>query len=475
MKRVALIVMTTLSCGFFMGCGSLNTASEPQANAVKVAAGADVMTKPPEDIVAAAVEAKPESLEETAATVEAIAEKPQVFAPGAFENPKVCAPCHSDIYDAWSHSMHANAWENKWYQPDLLLAHQETEGATDLLCGACHAPIAARTGLLPPVDGSKFDATSRRGISCDFCHTVSGVSQMSNMGHVSEPGKVKRGPRGDGRSLHHEVNYSEIHTKADFCGSCHMVIHPATGVHIIDTWDDWKNNDYGKQDIRCQDCHMTPTPGISKSPGRASLMGKRRDNIAFHGFIGGSSYVQDQLGNPQQAEMSREFLRAAAEVKLAEKVTDDGTLELTVDVHNVGAGHKIPTGTTYIRIMWLQVEVVDNAGKLVYSSGHIDDKNHVDPDAVFFRVLFRDAEGNLTGKSWRAHGIGYDRRIPAKGKDSETYRIQLPGKGEYQVKTRLMYRSVAQESLDEIFERTGEVLPPVVSVEMAAAQTRVSF
>ncbi|MDG5468702.1 multiheme c-type cytochrome [Deltaproteobacteria bacterium IMCC39524] len=413
--------------------------------------------------------------EAVATADETKAATPQLFKPGAFEDPKVCSTCHRDIYNEWSKSMHAYAWEDKWYQPDFLLAHQQTDGATDVLCGACHAPIAARTGLLPPADGSKFDAASLRGISCDFCHTVSGVSNMYNMGHVSAPGNVKIGPRGDGKSLYHKVKNTKIHTQADFCGSCHMVIHPATGTHIIDTWDDWKNNEYGKQGIRCQDCHMTPTPGITKSPGRAALMGKPRENLAFHGFIGGSSYAQDEMGNHEQAELSREFLRAAAEVKLAEKITDDGTLELTVDVHNVGAGHKIPTGTTYIRIMWLQIEVVDSEGKLVYSSGMVDDKNYVDPNAVFFRVLFKDAEGNLTGKSWQAHGIGYDRRIPAKGKDCETYRIALPGKGDYKVTSRLMYRSMTQASLDAIFEQTGEALPPVVSVEMAAAQAKVKF
>ncbi len=447
MKHLALLVMSVLPFTFFIGCGDINTTKEqPAANAGK-----------------------------DAAAVETTSEKPGLHEPGAFEDPTVCSHCHREICEEWSRSMHANAWTDKWYQPDYIQAHQETDGATDLLCGACHAPIAARTGQLPPADGSKFDATSRRGISCDFCHTVTGIEQMYNMGHVSTPGNVKNGPRGDGKSLYHEVKYSELHTKAEFCGSCHMVIHPTTGVHIIDTWDDWKNNEYGKQGVTCQDCHMTPTPGVGKNPGRSALMGKKRENRAFHGFIGGSSYVQDELGNHKQAEMSREFLRAAAEVKLADNVMDDGTLELKVDVHNVGAGHKIPTGTTYIRIMWLQVEVTDSAGKVVYSSGHIDNKNHVDPDAVFFRVLFRDAEGNLTGKSWRAHGIGYDRRIPANGMDSETYRIALPGKGEYKATTRLMYRSMTQQSLDDIAKRTGETLPPVVSVEMAAAQTTVKL
>ncbi len=447
MKKIAVVGILTLPFSMFMGCGTYTTTGDaPPASALK-----------------AAVEA------------ETASDKPQLFKPGAFEDPRACSACHRDIYEEWLHSRHAKAWENKWYQPDYLLAHEETDGLTDVLCGACHAPIAARTGLLPPADGSRFDATSRQGISCDFCHTVSGVENMYNMGHVSEPGNVKQGPRGDGWSLHHEVKYNEIYTKAEFCGSCHMVIHPVTGVHIIDTWEDWKNNEYGKQGIRCQDCHMTPGPGVSKTPGRAALMGKSRDNLAFHGFVGGSSYIQDALGNTEQAELSREFLRAAAEVTVADNVTDEGTLELTVDVHNVGAGHKIPTGTTYIRIMWLQVEVAGQDGSVVYSSGHVDEKNHVDPDAVFFRVLFRDAEGNLTGKSWRAHGIGYDRRIPAKGKDSETYRIPLPGKGEYKVSARLMYRSFTQKSLDEIYERTGETLPPVESVEMASVQTTVSY
>jgi hypothetical protein len=455
-KYLVALVTSIFLFNFFMGCTVVPVQDVEDA------------------VVAVAVEDPPESSEkDPTAEVEDI--MPQIFEPGSFEDPKTCSTCHRDIYNEWSKSMHANAWDNKWYQPDYILAHQQTGGATDLLCGACHAPIAARTGLLPPADGSQFDATSRRGISCDFCHTVSSVGQMFNMGHISTPGPVKRGPRGDGRSLYHEVKFTEIHTKADFCGSCHMVIHPATGTHIIDTWNDWENNEYGRQGIRCQDCHMTPTPGVTKRPGRAALLGKKRENLAFHGFIGGSSYVQDELGNKEQAEMSREFLRAVAEIELANNITDDGTLELTVNVHNVGAGHKIPTGTTYIRFMWLQVEVVDSAGKRVYSSGHIDDKNHVDPNAVFFRVLFKDAEGNLTGKSWQAHGIGYDRRIPAKGKDSETYRIPLSDNGEYQVTSRLMYRSMTQNSLDEVYKRTGQRLPPVVSVEMAAAQTNVSY
>jgi hypothetical protein len=399
----------------------------------------------------------------------------QLFAAGAFEDPQICAGCHDEIHQAWSNSMHAHAWENKWYRMDYQLAHEETDGATDMLCGACHAPIAARTGQLPPHDGSRFDEISMQGVSCDFCHTVSGMERLYNMGHVSSPGPLKRGPRGDGESPYHEVRYSELHTRAEFCGSCHNARNPATGLYLINTYEDWQSNDYGRQGIRCQDCHMTPTPGIGKNPGRSASMGPEREQVAFHGFIGGSSYAQSYLGHQEQAQMSREFLQAAAVVELAEQVTDDGTLMLTVDVRNVGAGHKIPTGVTYIRKMWLHVEVMDDKGKIVYSSGHINENNHVDPDAVFFRLLFVDEKGELTEKSWRARSIGYDRRIAANGSEREVYRIGLPARGEYTVNARLMYRSFSQATMDRFHQTAGEPLPPVESVEMARETAAVRY
>jgi len=79
------------------------------------------------------------------------------------------------------------------------------------------------------------------------------------------------------------------------------------------------------------------------------------------------------------------------------------------------------------------------------------------------------------GKSWQAYGIGCDRRIPAKGIDTETYYIPLPARGEYQAAARLMYRSMTQESLDQIFRRNVELLPPVASVEMSATKTTAGF
>lgn len=393
----------------------------------------------------------------------------QQFSPGSFEDPGACIACHYDIYEQWSRSMHAYAWENTWYQDDYQLAHRETDGATDVFCAACHAPIAARTGQLPPHDGSQFDATSKRGISCDFCHTVTGIEQTYNMGHVSEPGPMKYANRGDGKSPYHGVVYSKTHTDAVFCGSCHNVKHPVTDVAVIDTYDDWLSGPYAEQGITCQNCHMTPTPGVGSNPGKSSPIGQERDNVAVHSFAGGSVIAQRNMGNDHQAKLAEDMLKAAARLSLEPKVTAD-QLALTVHVDNVGAGHKIPTGVTYIRKMWLEVQVVDEQGAVVFSSGLVDKKNHVDPDAVFYRLLFKDSDGNLTGKSWRAVAIGYDRRIPAQGRDTETYSIELPAAGSYRADVRLMYRSLSQDTLDF---HEGDNSEKIESIEMATASVAI--
>ncbi len=117
--------------------------------------------------------------------------------------------------------------------------------------------------------------------------------------------------------------------------------------------------------------------------------------------------------------------------------------------------------------MWLEVQVIDDQGAVVFSSGLVNDKNHVDPDAVFYRLLFKDSDGNLTGKSWRAVAIGYDRRIPALGRDSETYSIELPVTGgSYRADVRLMYRSLSQDTLDF---HDGDDSEKIESIEMAKA------
>lgn len=391
----------------------------------------------------------------------------ELFEAGAFEDPDTCAGCHQDIFSAWSTSKHRYAWQDPFYQPDYLQASRETDGFTDVFCGECHAPVAKRTGQLPPPDGSEFDQTSEKGISCDYCHTVSEVEEAVNVGAVSDPGEVKRGPKGDGQSPYHEIEFSEPHTSSEFCGACHNVVHPATGAVVIDTYDDWKQGPYAQEGVSCQDCHMTPGPGVEKNPGRSSAMGEEREHVATHYFSGGSVFFQDREGNEKQAELARQRLEAAAELEAEADWTENG-LELLARVKNVGAGHKIPTGVTYIRKMWLEVTALDASGDTIYEYGHAKENNHIQPDTRFYRKVFRDGQGNLTSKSWRAEEVARDRRVPAKGQDEQRFEITADG-DELQLIVRLMYRSMSQEAANDL-DIAGLEVP---SIEMARTELEV--
>ena len=392
------------------------------------------------------------------------------FEAGAFENPRNCVGCHRDIYAAWSQSMHRFAWGNAFYQPDYLQASEDTGGLTNIFCGECHTPTGVRTGQLPPPDGSLMDDTSVQGVSCDYCHTVQEVVEPVNVRTISDPGRVKRGPRGDGRSPYHQVLYSEIHTREAFCGACHNVIHPTSGTVVIDTYNDWQGGPYAAQGIRCQDCHMTPGPGVEKNPGKSSPLGQTRDHVATHSFSGGSVFFHEQFGNDKGAELARQMLTAAAELEIEFTRSENG-VELLTRIKNVGAGHKIPTGVTYIRKMWLEVTAVNAAGEVLYRSGHIVEGNHVDPEAVLYQKMFRDAQGNLTSKSWLAEEIAYDRRIPAQGYDEQVFQIPTgPGDDQAHISVRLLYRSMSQEFANKL----GILGIEVPAIEMTRAEVTVN-
>jgi hypothetical protein len=197
-------------------------------------------------------------------------------------------------------------------------------------------------------------------------------------------------------------------------------------------------------------------------------MGKDREHVATHYFVGGSSWQLSRRGYTEHARMAEENLRAAARLNLGAIRTEDG-LELTVNVKNVGAGHKIPTGVTYIREIWLEVTVKNEQGAIVFQSGHTDGYNHVDPNAVYFRKLFRDKDGNLTNKSWLAEEIAVDRRIPAGGTETEIYRIQAEGRA-FTAVVRLLYRSTSQAAVDAHYPGQGLRVP---SIEMARDEVTI--
>ncbi len=393
-----------------------------------------------------------------------------------YTDPEVCAGCHSDIYAQWNGSMHSAAHRDPVYQKLFLKASRETNTTFDDFCTRCHAPLAALTGETPSADNYQVSETAKKGISCDFCHTVNASTGIGNGAFTSSPGKVKWGPLNDSNySTFHATAYSDLQTRGEFCGMCHNVRHPFNGLVLENTYTEWKESPYNET-TPCQACHMTP--GVTKfmqNPGRAAAGAPIREHIYTHYFVGGNAMLPGLLGSPEHERLAEERLRSAARVDIEDiEIINNETVNMNVRVSNTGAGHKIPTGLTEARQIWLEVEVRDKEGNPVFSSGKMDEGGYVDQNAVIFHTVFGDSNGNPTEKVWLAEKILTDNRIPPKGYSMENYNFNIPqnARGPITIHVKLNYMSASQELSDLLFEK-GRVKPPVVVMASANATLNV--
>ncbi len=408
-------------------------------------------------------------------------------AAGAYEDPTVCGGCHSEIYEQWNGSMHSNSWKDPVFQKLYAMAGKETNGLLNVFCARCHTPIGVLSGEVSYGDNSKISEISRKGVQCDFCHTVNASAGVGNGAFVSSPGKIKRGPLKDSMSPSHETAYSDLHTRSEFCGMCHDVTNPINEKPLERTYTEWKESPYNTGDpkttIYCQDCHMRQKPGLAATgatertniPGKDATGGPEREHIYTHYFAGGNALMPGILGSGDHNRLAIERLQNAAKVEIItpEKVKAGEMATVQVKVTNTGAGHKLPTGLTEAREMWLSVSVKDEKGTEIFRSGALDKDGNVDSKSVIYRTVLGDPSGNPTLKSWTADHVISDTRIPPKGYSVEKYDFHLPEgvEGQLAIEVKLYYHSASQELSDLLFGKGGVDVP---EIEMTGATAKLN-
>ena len=375
----------------------------------------------------------------------------------AFQPADVCGSCHEALYAQFQGSMHAQAAVDPLYLYELRLADEQTEGGMGTFCLKCHSPIGDALGETAPpggaTDGSTLSEIAKQGVTCDFCHTVSGKApgRLGNGSFESDPGVTKRGPYKDSVSPGHDTAYSEFHTTSEFCGTCHDVNHPTNGLALSATYTEWAEGEWAKAGVQCQDCHMTPGPGPSApASGVAATSGPERKAVYEMSFKGPNGV----FGDPSTAE---ELLKSAAELELvlegagAEGADPGDAMRALVKVKNVGAGHYLPTGLTDTRRMWLEVSAVADTG------------GPVELGRVEYRTVFADAQGNHEDvPAWLATAVYSDHRIPPAGIATETIEFTWPEglSGDARVVAALKYMSFTQGLADAA--ELGTEVPVVV-------------
>ncbi|MHB8841048.1 MAG: multiheme c-type cytochrome [Candidatus Aquicultor sp.] len=400
----------------------------------------------------------------TAATDSNLSQSFNQLQSSQFIGSNVCMTCHSELHRQWSGSMHNNSFKDPLFQKVYEQAVKDTRGdsAIEAFCVACHNPIGFTSGEIPPSDGSKLSEIAKNGVQCDFCHTITRSKGIGDFAMINDPGEVKRGPFKD--SDFHETGYSKLHTKGEFCGMCHSVNHPNNNLVIENTYEEWKKSPYRALGVQCQDCHMTPGPGVTKlNPGKASMMGPDRPHIYTHSITGGNVAITSALGASEHAQLAEERLKAAAKIKVfaPRSIHPGSRSSLKVKVTNIGAGHFLPTGLTQTRQMWLFITVKDSQDIVVFSSGDLDTNGSIMKGAVIFNTVLADASGGATDKLWAAEEILYDHRIPPKKSTIENYSFKVPADalGPFEIKAVLKYRSAPQALVNELLGEDNLDLP----------------
>lgn len=427
--------------------------------------------------------------------------------PEQWTDARICGQCHTEQYKGWNGSMHSNAFKDPVYQALWALA-EKADPKMHNHCGTCHTPVGITTKTVEfhPDEGlhGKFTGPpmAEQGVSCDVCHTISGtnlektaVLEHGNASFIVSPGSVKRATLVDAKSPYHETEYSEHHSKSDFCGNCHNIFHPGNNFPIERTYDEWKYSIYAQNDIQCQDCHMVPVavatqvadtlkpPEELNDPsleGFAALGGKWRKVVHRHEFVGGNAVVtavlnagkdgeakHEDLGRDSNYQEAIKRLQSVASLKFYIENREDHLHRLKVKVTNERAGHNLPTSLTEVRQVWLEVVVKDDKGRELLRSGTLTPENALPKDTVIFNAHAVDENGQDTIFPWEIVRFVDINTIPPKGYKYGKYYFNLEDDTkEFTVTASLHYRSFAQSTADLLLGKGAVKVPSVEMVKL---------
>ena len=313
-------------------------------------------------------------LPRTSGVVEEVPDTGDLERWSAFEDPESCRECHPTQVAEWEQSMHAYAALSPVFDAMAGKAWRDTSGQVGTFCTGCHSPLGTLQGEPGWTEAADRSDLSRRGVSCDACHTAVGhTGLVGNNEIIRDPHGAKQGPFDDPVSaMRHDSEQSDFLTSSEMCGSCHDVFMEP-GLDIEEAYSEYQESPAYEEGVRCQDCHMGSDPGVAgdREYGPAAYvdgLDTPDREISSHRFIGPDLALIDEFPYPDDLEAS-----AAAQLEYKEQVQrllensvelngvraskgeEDGILHLEVDVASKTTGHRVPTGFTSERQLWVQV------------------------------------------------------------------------------------------------------------------------
>ena len=352
--------------------------------------------------------------------------------PPPFRSAKSCGACHPNHLAEWEASMHAFGSSDPLMLAMSDMAVDEVGEEKGGSCKRCHSPSLTRqerwlaAGNVPDEEHPMEDLQTD-GVSCDVCHSIQIVPPIGNIDFLDQvdPHSPKLAGISDPvpNSFHESREDDSFRTSIQ-CASCHQLnLEDGTGVE--NTYNEWDRSILSGMGIQCQDCHMPAYQG------QASVDGPVR-TVHRHHFVG-VDYAYEPFRGVDlaaQKEAIRNLLRnsVTATLNAPPAVSAGGTLSVNVAVTNSFTGHSIPSGVSFAREMWIQLEVKDANGADVHVSGRPVANGDLpnDPDLAYFGSILKDANGDRTFFTFRAASIDESKLIPDGATRVSNYSIAIP-------------------------------------------------
>lgn len=376
-----------------------------------------------------------------------------------------CEYCHSygnppDDFDhplyapffSWRGSMMANAAVDPVFWAGVAIASQDAVDPSETeACIRCHAPRAFLEGRGDAIAQDELLLEDLAGVECEVCHrqvqdAAPGDGQYTIDDTLMGGIVPRRGPwayDGDIPAPPHAVITDEYIGTSEACGTCHDV---STARERVDddgvglgvpfneqrTYSEWAGSAFAGpgDDFRsCQDCHMPEVADMAACQDHLMMGHTHPEGGRRHDLVGANRFVLELLADEavfpyttlfaNSLEVLDAFVQTAATLDVEPPASVDlgvGLSDLTVTVTNE-TGHKLPTGYSEGRVMWLEV-VASHDGEVVWTSGAWDPNAQSIEDDAQLRTYQGVAEQYSTGATLHLLANDHwveDTRIPPRG------------------------------------------------------------
>jgi len=416
-----------------------------------------------------------------------------------------CRQCHEEgsnpeynghpIYNEWVNDGHSQSATNPFflsvyngtkYDP-MRSGYQVADPGYKLdnpllngNCAACHAPLAV-TGEAVEVDINTISSLAREGINCDFCHKVWNVhiSEETNLPYIDRPGllsyefarpstlnpeaQILFGPLDD--ADHQGSIKLDLYSESQFCAPCHYGVFWDTPIY--NSYGEWLNSSYSdpKTGQTCQDCHM----------------------LADHRFYNHNMEIRKKEIDKDEDKDKDKLLKQAVVLSINAKYNEKkDRIIVNVSVENVGAGHKLPTGSP-LRHLIVLVQVSDSAdpptnlpqlaGDTIPEWGGIGNPELRYygglPGTSFGYILMDKTDNSVPAISyWNPTEVILDTRIPPLGERESKYEFAAPEKGNAIVKVEVIYRYAFKKLMDDKGWYGAEIEDIVIADDLQSVKVR---